>query len=157
EVILEESSSSLDEGIGLSNTEDSSDDQTSAKVNPTIAAKPALATVASKSSLRKQKKEKAKHYHCEICDERFTMKKHLREHQGSEHPGQNCEIQPARRRALHSADESVREKGRCRYKCVICSKSFREERELRTHFKLHEADDCPFQCGMCGILNLNQT
>uniref|UniRef100_A0A182LS37 C2H2-type domain-containing protein n=1 Tax=Anopheles culicifacies TaxID=139723 RepID=A0A182LS37_9DIPT len=61
----------------------------------------------------------------------------------------------AHRRELHDAEEGVREKGRCRYKCVICSKSFREEKELRTHFKLHEADDCPFQCGMCGILNLN--
>ncbi|XP_038113171.1 zinc finger protein interacting with ribonucleoprotein K [Culex quinquefasciatus] len=42
------------------------------------------------------------------------------------------------------------------FKCVICSKSFDEECQLTTHFKLHEADDCPFQCGMCGILNLNQ-
>ncbi|XP_041772186.1 zinc finger protein 813-like isoform X2 [Anopheles merus] len=63
----------------------------------------------------------------------------------------------AHRNELHSCEENVHEKGRCRYKCVICSKSFQEERELRTHFKLHEADDCPFQCGMCGILNLNHT
>uniref|UniRef100_A0A182TXX9 C2H2-type domain-containing protein n=1 Tax=Anopheles melas TaxID=34690 RepID=A0A182TXX9_9DIPT len=63
----------------------------------------------------------------------------------------------AHRNELHSCEDNVHEKGRCRYKCVICSKSFQEEKELRTHFKLHEADDCPFQCGMCGILNLNHT
>ncbi|XP_053667099.1 zinc finger protein 160-like [Anopheles marshallii] len=378
DVVLEDSSSSFDEGIGLSNTEDSSDDQANAN-NDSLKILNTVELSQTKEYLRKQKKDKSKSYQCEICDERFTMKKHLREHHGIMHPGQNCNkcgvcektfklrsnlrqhlrihtgerpfrcdicyktfvqgsaltvhrelhkeqrdyecavckkafkskfafkkhekvhigLRPfkcdecgksftqscnlkahqklhtgnhayqcstcsktfrfkshyqdhlmthtkekkyccgqcgrtfayknsfqrhtqihrdeaqhhcaecgkqfsklshltfhhkshacaratvtgrasggtsasknlacdicgsvfartdtlvAHRRELHGAEESVREKGRCRYKCVICSKSFREEKELRTHFKLHEADDCPFQCGMCGILNLN--
>uniref|UniRef100_A0A182R2V0 C2H2-type domain-containing protein n=1 Tax=Anopheles funestus TaxID=62324 RepID=A0A182R2V0_ANOFN len=380
EIVLEDSSSSFDEGIGLSNTEDSSDDQASANTD-TLNALKSVELLPTKEYVRKQEKNKSKSYQCEICDERFTMKKHLREHHATKHPGQNCNkcavcektfklrsnlrqhlrihtgerpfrcdicyktfvqgsaltvhrelhkeqrdyecpvckkafkskfafkkhekvhigLRPfkcdecgksftqscnlkahqklhtgnhayqcttcsktfrfkshyqdhlmthtkekkyccgqcgrtfayknsfqrhtqihrdeaqhhctecgkqfsklshltfhhkshacarrtvvvaardgdsasasktlacdicgcvferpdtlvAHRRELHGAEESVREKGRCRYKCVICSKSFREEKELRTHFKLHEADDCPFQCGMCGILNLN--
>ncbi|XP_035912718.1 zinc finger protein 2 homolog [Anopheles stephensi] len=379
EIVLEDSSSSFDEGIGLSNTEDSSDDQASTKTNALDASKSVDAPVPKDYSC-KQKKDKSKCYQCEICNERFTMKKHLREHHVTKHPGQNCNkcavcektfklrsnlrqhlrihtgerpfrcdiccktfvqgsaltvhrelhkeqrdyecpvcqkafkskfafkkhekvhigLRPfkcdecgksftqscnlkahqklhtgnhayqcttcsktfrfkshyqdhlmthtkekkyccgqcgrtfayknsfqrhtqihrdeaqhhctecgkqfsklshltfhhkshgcmrgsavrdgkgagastnltcdicssvferpdallAHRRELHIAEDSVREKGRSRYKCVICSKSFREEKELRTHFKLHEADDCPFQCGMCGILNLNHT
>ncbi|XP_050076227.1 zinc finger protein 287-like [Anopheles maculipalpis] len=375
EIVLEESSSSFDEGIGLSNTDDSSDDQASAKTKAPDTTK-SIDGPEANDYTRKQKKDKSKCYQCEICDERFTMKKHLREHHGTKHPGQNCNkcavcektfklrsnlrqhlrihtgerpfrcdiccktfvqgsaltvhrelhkeqrdyecpvckkafkskfafkkhekvhigLRPfkcdecgksftqscnlkahqklhtgnhayqcatcsktfrfkshyqdhlmthtkekkyccgqcgrtfayknsfqrhtqihrdeaqhhcaecgkqfsklshltfhhkshgcvregkdgdggsknltcdicssvferpdallAHRRELHIAESSVREKGRSRYKCVICSKSFREEKELRTHFKLHEADDCPFQCGMCGILNLNHT
>ncbi|XP_053672746.1 zinc finger protein 184-like [Anopheles nili] len=380
EIILEESSSSsFDEGIGLSNTEDSSDDQTTSTYNHSSAISNLKSACVPKTPARKQKNTEAKSYDCEICESRFTMKKHLRVHQAKDHPGQNCNkcaicektfklrsnlrqhlrihtgerpfgcdtcgktfvqgsalsvhrelhkeqrdykcsvcqkafkskfafkkhekvhtgLRPfkcdecgksftqscnlkahqklhtgnhayqcatcskkfrfkshyqdhlmthtkekkygcahcgrtfayknsyqrhtqihrdeaqhqcsvcgkqfgklshltfhrkshgcsrkvardaksgevvgsltcdicgfvferadtllAHRRALHSdmGCEGVREKGRCRYKCVICSKSFGEEKELRTHFKLHEADDCPFQCGMCGILNLN--
>uniref|UniRef100_A0A182PNG6 C2H2-type domain-containing protein n=1 Tax=Anopheles epiroticus TaxID=199890 RepID=A0A182PNG6_9DIPT len=210
EVILEESSSSFDEGIGLSNTDDSSDDQASAK-SESITVSKAFEILPAQGFPRNKSKDKLKSYQCEICQQcgrtfayknsyqrhtlihrdeaqhqctgcgkQFSKLSHLTFHRKSHGCARKveratgegvrasknltCDICNsiferddtllAHRNEQHSSEDHVREKGRCRYKCVICSKSFQEEKELRTHFKLHEADDCPFQCGMCGILNL---
>uniref|UniRef100_A0A2M4CW56 Putative c2h2-type zn-finger protein n=1 Tax=Anopheles darlingi TaxID=43151 RepID=A0A2M4CW56_ANODA len=119
----------------------------------------------------------ATQYRCSACGKLFSKLSHLNFHIKSQ--GSNCmdSISTENIRSRRSCDISeidietyqnsrgdrmdvhgmkgANEREHFRYKCVICTQSFEEEKELHTHFKLHEADDCPFQCGMCGILNLN--
>ncbi|XP_021707778.1 zinc finger protein 2 homolog [Aedes aegypti] len=104
-------------------------------------------------------------HQCTVCSKTFVKLSHLTFHKKSHRKAGSliCEICglvfekettfAKHNETVHREEE---EDQRRLFKCVICSKSFEEESELTTHFMLHEADDCPFQCGMCGILNLSQ-
>uniref|UniRef100_A0A182FLS2 C2H2-type domain-containing protein n=1 Tax=Anopheles albimanus TaxID=7167 RepID=A0A182FLS2_ANOAL len=119
----------------------------------------------------------ATQYHCSVCGKLFGKLSHLNFHIKSHGSNQMDSIDIGNSSSCRSDNisefdieanlnsrgdlrevyemKSANEREHYRYKCVICTQSFEEEKELHTHFKLHEADDCPFQCGMCGILNLN--
>nr|XP_029733916.1 zinc finger imprinted 3-like [Aedes albopictus] len=102
-------------------------------------------------------------HQCGVCSKTFVKLSHLTFHKKSHRKAGSliCEIcglvfEKETTFAKHNETVHRDEDQRRLFKCVICSKSFEEESDLTTHFMLHEADDCPFQCGMCGILNLSQ-
>ncbi|XP_065203109.1 zinc finger protein 239-like [Planococcus citri] len=114
-----------------------------------------------RNKLECPKNEKAREYHCKVCDKAFKYSSNLYRHQKlhlTERPYQctrcNRKFPTVSRLKMHE-NEHDKEYS---YECTICQKAFVNNRILRVHYRRH-TQVFPFQCDVCckGFPDKNST
>uniref|UniRef100_UPI00358ED782 zinc finger X-chromosomal protein-like isoform X2 n=1 Tax=Myxine glutinosa TaxID=7769 RepID=UPI00358ED782 len=91
--------------------------------------------------------------HCDICNKGFyrlsDLKRHMVAHKGKKlHRCRHCEFRSTDPFVLSRHILSVHTKDVLLYKCKRCKKSFRQQRDLKRHMRVHQVKKI-YQCEYC--------
>ncbi|XP_001359687.3 zinc finger protein 84 [Drosophila pseudoobscura] len=111
--------------------------------------------VESEDQQKKRKTRKA-HYSCELCQQRFTRKYQLYDHQRQTHSWSEaphvcgrCDGRFVSLQMLRHHNESQCRNSQKRFLCHKCPLRFRWKHNLRAHFREHRIANQTFECSQC--------